>query len=215
MPPNPPADKSISPLQFSQMEALYARGFTTYARVLMLTQSQFTAALRGTIAYPASSIIYGNAKKPPSPEMTPDPQPLSGFAPVNPGTLIDCIPPAYLSPLGRVQYLHDLLHLKFGSKDVLELVSARREGIVGLLASKENLEVGIPRIDLVNESLEYMVNSQANHGLAKYNTEGMITNKGRLPLFQVGMFSNSKVLRKAICWAQSPLIPRPRLDRSP
>jgi len=184
MPLNPPADGSISPLQFSQMEALYARGFTTYARVLMLTQSQFTLALRGTIAYSAASIIYGNAKKSPSPNITPDPEPQPGFAPVNPGTLIDYIPPAYLSPLGRVQYLHDLLHLEFGTLDLMALVSERREGIPGLLASKENLEIAIPRIDLVNESLEYMVTSHANHGLAKYNTEAMKTSKGRLDSFR-------------------------------
>jgi hypothetical protein len=181
MPLNPPTDNSISPLQFSQMEALYARGFTTYERVLLLTQSQFTAALRGTIAYSAASIIYGNAKKPPSPTIPPDPEPQPGFGPVNPGTLIDCIPPAYLSPLGRVQYLHDLLHLEFGTSDILKLVSARREGLDGFLASKENLEITIPRIDLVNESLEYMVNSEENHGLAKYNTEGGRTaGKGRI-----------------------------------
>ncbi len=91
------------------------------------------------------------------------------------GSLVNCIPPAHLSPLGPVAYLHDLLKVAGSSScsdplpmeagDRLNSLLENRRGALGkLLASKENLEVPLPMIDLVNESLEYMVANNASSG---------------------------------------------------
>jgi hypothetical protein len=149
-------------LQFSLMEALYARGFTSAAAVSALSESDLAFALTGTVAYPHAADIYQQAGgSGPSPKPPPGP-----FAPVNPdGSLTDCIPPPHLSPLGPVEHLHELLDvsaastcaepLQQGDPTRLELLLAGRRGPLGdLHATRSNLETPLPLVDLVNESLE-------------------------------------------------------------
>jgi hypothetical protein len=45
-------------LQFSLMEALYARGFTTASTVYPLSESEFESALAATVAYPYAKDIF-------------------------------------------------------------------------------------------------------------------------------------------------------------
>jgi hypothetical protein len=96
---------------------------------------------------------------------------------VNPGTLTNCVPPCYLSPLGPVEYLHELLQLSEAStcenpfsppaQGHLTLgaaVAARRGPSGSLHATRGNLDTPLPLIDLVNECLEYMTATPAAHG---------------------------------------------------
>jgi hypothetical protein len=165
-------------LQFSLIEALYARGFTSASRVSALTLGEFEQALIGSVAYPLADTLYtsaggagGNASPPRGP-----------FAPVNPdGSLTDCIPPQHLSPLGPIQYLYELLQvsaastcddpLQVGDPDRLELLLSKRRGPLGdLHATRANLETPLPRIDLVNESLEALAAQSPVTGGAIYDT---------------------------------------------
>jgi hypothetical protein len=165
--------------QFSVMEALYARGFTTPESILDLPLDNFQPALTGTVAYDFASVIYANAGVAGG-----FPSPGGGFGPINPGNLVDCIPPPYLSPLGPVEYLAEMLRLSEASTceapfapppaghSTLETAIASRRGPLGLLAaSKANLETPLPLIDIVNECLESMasVNPPAKQGVV-YNT---------------------------------------------
>jgi hypothetical protein len=170
----------VSPLaaspEFSVAEALYARGFTSVADVLALSPAEFQDALRGTVAYDQAATIYakaltlGSAAAPPS-------VPEGRFQPVNPGTLTNCIPPCYLSPLGPVEYLHELLQLSEASTcenpfaapapghvALGAAVTDRRGPIGSLHATRGNLDTPLPLIDLVNECLEYMTATPATHG---------------------------------------------------
>ena len=92
------------------MEALFARGFTSAARITELSGAEFQEALAGTVAYGSATAIYASASAiaPPPPATAPS----GGFQPVNPdGALTDCIPPPCSSPLGPVAYLSELLKL--------------------------------------------------------------------------------------------------------
>src|SRR5262249_31953916 len=132
--------KLQSNLQFSYMEALYARGFTTAERIVILSQTQFQQALAGTVAYPATvaNAIHDLAIPIATPTPNPGPEPASGFSPVNPGDLVNCIPPPNLSPLGPVEYLHELLQFsivtvsgtKTGTTTLADILAIRR-GPVG------------------------------------------------------------------------------------
>jgi hypothetical protein len=150
---------------FSVMEALYARGFTSLDSVLEIPQESFEQALAGTQAYDFAATIYSNAGTASgfSPPGT------GAFGPINPGSLKNCIPPLYVSPLGPIAYLHEMLQVSEASTcetpfappasghTNLEGALDGRRGILGSLAvSKANLETPLPRIDLVNECLEYM-----------------------------------------------------------
>jgi hypothetical protein len=189
----------VSPaaLQFSVMEALFARGFTSAADVLDLPQTDFQQALIGTVAWdPAFAIataIYTAAEglgKPVAPPMC---QPQT-FTPINPGCLTDCAPPLYLSPLGPIAYLQEMLKVTECStcddpfpapppdaqgqavpQDLGDVIAARRGPIAGtLLATRANLETPLPLIDIVNECLEYVASAaSATHPLKQgtvYNT---------------------------------------------
>jgi hypothetical protein len=104
----PPADAAA--YEFSVVEALYARGFTSAARITELSDADFQQALAGTVAYDLAAAIYNSASNitPPAPT----PAPVAGFQPVNPdGALTNCIPPPCSSPLGPVAYLSELLQL--------------------------------------------------------------------------------------------------------
>jgi hypothetical protein len=149
-------------LQFSLMEALYARGFDAVASVQRLVEADFRMALTGTVAYEFAHQIYQNAHGPGSPGQLP-PRP---FTPVNlDGSLVNCIPPWHLSPLGPVKYLHDMLRLSAKSTcdnpdpgdiqgSLAVLLTSRRGNVGSLHATAANLHTPLPKIDLVNESLE-------------------------------------------------------------
>ncbi|SFN24754.1 hypothetical protein SAMN05216386_0105 [Nitrosospira briensis] len=154
-------------LQFSVIEALWARGLTSTGIVAQFSKTEFQEALTGSVAYDHADTIWENAGVA-EPPPTPNPD---NFKPVNlEGALVNCIPPAHLSPLGPVAYLHDLLRVATESTCETPLPSeatlyldgllATRRGPLGnLLTTKANLEVPLPLIDLVNESLEHMAAS--------------------------------------------------------
>jgi hypothetical protein len=169
-------------LQFSVMEALYARGFISTKSVLELPQADFQQALIGTVAYDFAAAIYANAGVPGNFTVPP----AGPFAPINPGALVDCVPPPYLSPLGPVAYLNEMLQVSeqatcdaplappVAGKSTLGAVLAARRGPLGSLAvSPANLETALPMIDLVNECLEFMAATTppTAHGTV-YDTSG-------------------------------------------
>ncbi len=156
-------------LRFSLMEALYARGFDSIASVQALSESEFEQALTGTVAYPFAKQIYGKAggsggSAKPAP---------GKFQPVNPdGSLVNCIPPWHLSPLGPVEYLSELVKASATTScdiptpspcDVFAppsatalgaLIVGRRGPLGSLHATAANVHTPLPLIDLVNENLE-------------------------------------------------------------
>ncbi len=165
---------------FSIMEALYARGFTSRQQVLDHPVDNFQQALTSTVAYDHAKEIYTKAGKPPG-----SPAPGGGgFGPINPGCLTDCIPPLHLSPLGPVAYLQEMLKVSerstcdhpfaapaSGHTTLQTQIDARRGPIEALHASHANLDTPLPLIDVVNECLESMASSYppAKHGVV-YNT---------------------------------------------
>jgi hypothetical protein len=165
-------------MQFSVMEALWARGFTNAQSIQEFSIEDFKGALVGSVAFDYAQIIWDNAR---ASEPSPVPGP-EGFKPVNPdGTIVNCVPPTHLSPLGPVAYLHDLLQvtplttcdnpLPSDVKTLADLLAHGRRGPLGdLLATKANLEVPIPLIDIVNESLEHMVANDNTVSGAVYDT---------------------------------------------
>jgi hypothetical protein len=136
------------------MEALHSRGLTTVAKVLEIPQNSFPGALVGTVAFADAADIYGLAQKLPPNGSIADSPPGTTFAPVNPGNLVDCIPPCHLSPLGPVQYLFDLLALSDGTQTLGEVLITRRGNFGNLLVTKTNLDLPLPLVDIVNENLE-------------------------------------------------------------
>ncbi|MEU9662851.1 neuraminidase-like domain-containing protein [Streptomyces chartreusis] len=152
------------PLQFSLVEALYARGFTRSAQIAACTQQQLRDALVGTVAHGLADALGKAAGGPATP-----PRPLGDepFVPVNPdGCLVDCIPPEHLSPLGRPAYLQALLSLPSEatcqdpapaqSPTLGERLDSRRGPLGNLAVSKANTSTPLPAIDLVNEHLEHL-----------------------------------------------------------
>ena len=114
VPPSVPTTNAAA-YTFSVVEALYARGFTSAARITELSGAGFQRALAGTVAYDLASSIYGSASAIAPPAKAP-PAPTEGFKPVNPdGALTNCIPPRCSSPLGPVAYLSELLKLSENS----------------------------------------------------------------------------------------------------
>ncbi len=167
-------------MQFSVMEALLARGFTTAQSIQGFSSEDFKKALTGSVAYDHADhaqTIWNNAG---AVDPAPAPGP-AGFKPVNPdGSIVNCVPPKHLSPLGPVAYLHDLLQVAEEStcdsplparvnQTLAELLVSRRGPLDDLLATKANLDVPIPLIDIVNESLEHMVANKTS-SCAVYNT---------------------------------------------
>ncbi len=101
-----------APGQFSLLEALYARGFTSRVQIQALSAAEFEYALTGTVAYPLAAAIQAAAG---GSTAGPTPVPPGPFTPINPdGSLINCIPPWHLSPIGPVKYLQDLLSTGVG-----------------------------------------------------------------------------------------------------
>jgi hypothetical protein len=173
--------KGIEPLaiQFSVIEALWARGFTNAAGIKDFSLKDFKEALAGSVAYDHAETIWKNAG---GVEAHAEPKP-AVFKPVNPdGSIVNCVPPAHLSPLGGVAYLHDLLRVaqestcdrpipEQSSKTLAIALAGRRGPLGNLLATRSNLEVPIPLIDFANESLEHMVAGIPAFGVV-YNTAG-------------------------------------------
>jgi hypothetical protein len=170
---------------FSVMEALFARGFTSRESVLDLPFDDFQQALTGTVAYDHAAAIYANAGTPhvfPPPGKTP-------FGPVNPGCLTDCIPPLEFSPLGPVAYLSEMLEVSElsscddpfaspapGHTTLQAPIDARRGPVETLAVTHANVEIGLPMIDMVNECLEYMASftPPANHGTVYDTSEDSV-----------------------------------------
>ena len=178
-------DKQSDTEQFSLMEALYARGFITADRIATLSKTQFREAMAGTVAYrqapsgrSIAELIYQIAAPMSTTVPNIGPEPDFSFSPINPGQLVNCIPPPYLSPFGPIMYLKLLLSLKLittTSDPAVEVASdgnlQERRGTFGTLqVSRANMEICIPLIDMANESLEALVvqlnsNSSTLHGV--------------------------------------------------
>ena len=159
--PTQPNTQGLPDLRFSVMEALYARGLTSAQSVLNLSPDDFQQALTGTVAYTFAALIQLNAGT-----WQPGPSQPGGFQPINAdGCLVNCIPPLYLSPLGPVAYLQEMLGVSDAStcenpqpengENTLEAILALRRGDLGSLQVTEaNLETPVPLIDIANECLE-------------------------------------------------------------
>ncbi|KAB5542517.1 insecticidal toxin complex protein [Coniochaeta sp. 2T2.1] len=148
---------TMSPkMRFSYMEALHARGLTTAAKILEIPQNSFPNALVGTVAFPRAEDIYALAKNLPWTPDDDDSPPMGGFQPINGGRLVDCIPPCHLSPFGVVQYLHDLLSQEDsgGEQTVGDVLTSRRGDFGSLKVTSANVDLPLPRLDMVNEALE-------------------------------------------------------------
>lgn len=165
----------------SIVEALYACGFRRAADISALSADDFSFALTGTVAFTAAGALHGAAMTiaPPSTENVP---PEAGFHAVNPdGSLVDCLPPPQLSPLGPVAYLQALLALPLGATceapapagpTLGDAVTPRRGPLSSLAASRPNLETPLPLIDLANECLEYLGAAATPEGGTVYDTTG-------------------------------------------
>ena len=99
--------------RFSVMEALYARGFRAAKEITALPTADFQQAMTGTVAYEAATAgspsLYEKAldlaPHPPPPDEAGGP-----FQPINPdGSLVNCVPPPWLSPTGPIAYLQEML----------------------------------------------------------------------------------------------------------
>ncbi|TDR82725.1 neuraminidase-like domain-containing protein [Paludibacterium purpuratum] len=152
-------------LGFSLMEALYARGFRSASDVLALSLTEFATSLIGSLAYDYAPTIFGNVGGNPGQGPVPGP-----FGPVNPGDLVNCLPAPCRSPLGEIEYLHELLALAesatcddpqalpaAGHATLGDVLATRRGPLGQLLADCPNLEIPLPLIDIVNENLESLV----------------------------------------------------------
>jgi hypothetical protein len=99
------------------------------------------------------------------------PVPPGPFTPINPdGSLINCIPPWHLSPLGPVKYLQDLLATGIGATceqpaatgaTLGALIAPRRGQLGNLHATAANVHTTLPLIDIVNENLEDVADNGA------------------------------------------------------
>ena len=96
--------------EFSVIEALYARGFTSAAHITDLSSNDFQQALTGTVAYDLAGAIYTSASVI-APATSPATPP-AGFQPINSdGSLTNCVPAPCASPLGPIAYLNEMLAL--------------------------------------------------------------------------------------------------------
>ena len=176
-------------LEFSIVEALYARGFRSANDITRLTAAEFQQALIGTVAYDfansGATSLYQKASSLPHTTAPPNQQGSDSFQPINPdGSLVNCVPPPCLSPLSPIAYLHEMLELSSAStcenpwptaavgtaaaassQTTLGTAIQTRRGPLGtLLATCANLETPLPLIDIVNENLEYLAATQPPAG---------------------------------------------------
>ena len=159
------------PFQFSCIEALFVRGFTSAKSILALSSENFQVALQGTVAWASATHIYDAASEI-GPMRPTEEEPNIGFKPVNPGDLVNCIPPEHLSPFGPVAYLHEALKEESGGITLQDAIQVRRGDISQLLVTKRNSEIELPQLDLVNESLEYLGSNLGTvHGVLQDTAE--------------------------------------------
>lgn len=167
----PAAAPNAASLEFSIVEALYARGFTAKADIAALDEADFATAISGSVAHQWAAEIWTNAGGTGSASGGQPGQ----FTPVNPdGTLTDCIPPEELSPLGPVAFLSELLSAGPDStcdqpqspsgNTFASLLLPRRGDLGSLHATAANLSTRLPAVDLVNECLENMAATVAAGG---------------------------------------------------
>lgn len=152
-----------------------------------MSKEDFQDALVGSVAYEYAEVIRKNAGLGNDESEDGDSRNTGVLTSVNPdGRLVNCIPPEHLSPLGPVAYLQELLRVspKLACEDYLPTdeectrneyclntrLTERRGPLGNLLASDANLSVPLPLIDLVNESLEYMVAAETTSGTI-YDTD--------------------------------------------
>ncbi|MCI5146904.1 MAG: hypothetical protein D3923_15625, partial [Candidatus Electrothrix sp. AR3] len=199
------AGDSVDPLRFSVIEALWARGFLGPADFHDLSLTECTEALAGSVAYQYAEHIWNNGEA-----EGPLPQKPAGFIPVNPdGRLVNCIPPEHLSPFGLTAYLQDLLKVSAEGGTLGSLLAERRGPLGNLLASAANLSVPLPLIDLVNESLEYMVAVEAQAGIIYDTTEDQV-GKHQLNLGDQDSFHDPATLLAVLPEHATPNTPRER-----
>ncbi len=169
-----------SSIQFSVAEALYARGFTSAAEITELSTNDFREALTGSVAYQYATALYNSASN--ITAAPPAPTPGGSFQPVNPGTLTNCIPAPCRSPLGPIEYLHEMLQLSAnatcsdpfasGTQTLSGAIATRRGPVGELAASCANLDTPLPLVDIVNECLEFMASATPATNGTVYNTSG-------------------------------------------
>lgn len=148
-------------LHFSYAESLWARGFVSRESIIALTPAQFSDAVIGTPAFDRASDIWalaGGAAVAPGTAPAP-------FAPINPGTLVDCDPPCELSPTGVLAYLQALLVVPAGAGTIADLLVDRTGPVGDLKATSAAAAIPIPAIDLVMESLEAIAATGQPHGV--------------------------------------------------
>lgn len=144
----------------SSIEILNFNGFFVPSDICKMSLSDFIKSIRGRIGKGCLEKFYAAAGC--------NNTQTTGFSPINNGTLVNCVPPAYLSPLSPNGYLHDLLQLSAKSTcsnpfpdgatpTVAQSLAGRRAEPGGLAVSVANLETTLPLIDLVNEHLEAWV----------------------------------------------------------
>lgn len=215
------ADKQNPAQQFALIESLYARGFVTPNRIAVLTKSQFHTALSGTVAYYTTSsgvlisdLIYAIADPLATNVPSLGPEADDGFSPINPGNLVNCIPPKYMSPFSVNMYLKALLLLMVTTKSVDQsiatILQTRRGALGSLQVSVGNSDVNVPLIDLANESLEALVEQVAAGtitGATIYNTTA--SDFTELGFTSSDISINPDQLLSAVPQHSSPYLPNP------
>lgn len=160
-----PADpqSARNAIGYSVMEVLFSLGIMSVTQLQNMSLDDFKKCVTGTII--TSTIaeeIYDGIT------YTQDPIE-DEFIPINPGDLVDCIPPECFSKTGRYAYLQDLLAFKIGAKTVSELLlETRGLSFDEFLVSGENCDLEIPTIDVLNGMLEGFL---CNEGIGVGNFE--------------------------------------------
>ena len=126
------------------------------------------------------------------------------FRSANAGSLVNCIPPPNLCPLGPVEYLHEMLQIQSGDSRLIDVISSRRSNVGSLHATMASVATQISTTDLILESLESLGDDQSiSHG-AIYDTADHSLNG--FDLGEEGHGVNAEALLAAIPEHSSPAI---------
>lgn len=169
--PTGPLHHCLSPeIRLTISETLYSLGILSLGQIALLSDVEFYACIKGTILDGERELIIRddtglvtvtcNLGKLIHEQVTaPTPPAATEFVPINPGDVVNCVPPVHLSKLGPNAYLQDLLSFEIGDQAVAQWIKDTRDGLSfdDLLVSTENAELQIPIIDHVNELLEAWV----------------------------------------------------------
>ncbi|KAK4167752.1 hypothetical protein QBC43DRAFT_362574 [Cladorrhinum sp. PSN259] len=136
-------------MTFALMEALFARGFRSIESVCNVSPDQVQIALQGTVAWTSASSIYYNTAVGLGHSFVDDVIPDPTFSPVNPGSVVNCVPPEHLSTFGPVKYLREAMDLTASGTVLGDVIKARRGDIASLIVSNDNFHVQVPKIDLL------------------------------------------------------------------